>query len=178
MENLEKKMLSILDTFNKLDNLPITINVYTNLENDVKGFVHFAYVYYLGSGLKEKYKAKISSKYHSFDENVRLNIEFSAYESTEDNIILDKSKMLSQNLLKVVFYINDKQKMNKMYKIFINWGNNRQKPLKNTTSNELTMCIPPDDPTDYNYKAHMKQWFQFCKENPKYVADLKTKDQI
>jgi hypothetical protein len=65
-----------------------------------------------------------------------------------------------------------------MYEIFINWGNSRQKLLINTMSNELTMCIPPDGQTDYNYKAHMKQWFQFCKENPEYVADLKAKGQI
>jgi len=172
MKELTKQMKSVLKTFDMLDNRDMTINVYTDIKNDVKGFIHFAYVHYVGSGLKDTYKAKLKSECHSFDNTADLNIEFSSYESNEDRIVIDKTKMLSHRLLKIIFYIHDRQKMYDVYDIFIKWGNNRQKPIKYEDT-EMTMTIPPDDPSDPNYKTYMKQWFKFCEENPEWIQKLK-----
>ena len=172
MKELVKQMKSILKTFDMLDNRDMTINVYTNTDHDVHGLVHFAYVHYIGNGLKNKYKAKFKSKYHSFDNTADLNIEFSSYESNEDKIMIDKTKMLSHRLLKVVFYVNDWEKVHDVYNIFIKWGANRQKPIK-YEDNEMTMTVPPDDPSDPNYKQYMKQWFKFCEETPEWIQKLK-----
>lgn len=173
MHELRKQMISVLKVFDMLNQRNMTINVYTDNNHDEQHLTHFAYVYYAGIELKKCYKAIVKSKYRFFDETADLNIEFSAYKSNENKIVLKKDKMLSHKLLQVIFYFNDYEKISNAFDLYIKWSNSR-KIVKCDKPIELEMTVPPDDPSNPNYKTHMKKWFKFCEENPKWIQKLKN----
>ena len=165
MKNLEQEMLKIIKLLKKLDFINMSINAYVG--NDYDGFAQFIPGSYIVN-VKESYPVKFI--YHgkkTYDKNANLNIEFSAIQSNEDYVKIVKDKMLSHKILKIEFHINDWVKMKDAYvEILVPWFKSRQKKVT-YDNNEWVMCIPPEK-NDINYKKHMKQYLEFCKENPDF----------
>lgn len=146
------------------------MNIYTCRTDDFDSFALNVEMKYV-TNIHKTYPVHFISTKKFFKDFVHLNIEFSCYQSDNNKIVIDKEKMLSDRILKVIFYCKNIGELEDAFHTIFIPRVNRYKKHDFGGPIEFTMCVPPNNFKDPNYKNYLKEWFKFCEENPEYAAN-------